>query len=164
MVFVKVVWRSGDGAVERVEESGVVRSKGEFVDYVREVECWVIEVSIQIERRDEAIEIRHTTMIQMLPKLPIAMPPRRNMKVPLDLIPLNTPINPTTSPLIPPPQSRRLPKLLLLPFDFPQHMPRMSILLQLRLHLAQIIKRVQASLYIDPLRPIGIIHFKQIPC
>lgn len=58
-----MVWRSGDGAVERVEESGVVGSKGEFVDYVREVECWVIEVSIQIERRDGAIEIGHTTMI-----------------------------------------------------------------------------------------------------
>lgn len=141
-------------------------SKGEFVDYVRKVECWANEVSIQTEREVlyEAIGIRHTIMIQMLPKLPIPMPPRRNMKVPLDLIPFNTPINPTTSPLITSPQSRRLPKLLLLPFDFPQHMPRMSIFLQLGLHLAQIIKRVQASLYIEPLRPIGIFPFKQIPC
>lgn len=155
-----MVWSSRDGAVKRVEEGGVVWSKGKFVDYVREVECWAIEVSIQTERRDEAVESRHTTMIQMLPKLPISMPPRRNMKVPLDLISFNTPIDPTTSPVIPPPQSRRLPKLLLLPFDFPQHMPRMSIFLQLRLHLAQIIKCVQASLYIEPLRPIGIISFK----
>lgn len=35
-----MVWCGGDGAVERVEEGGVVGSKGEFVDYVREVECW----------------------------------------------------------------------------------------------------------------------------
>ena len=41
-----MVWRSGDGAVQRVEEGGVVGSKGEFVDYVCEVECWAIEVSI----------------------------------------------------------------------------------------------------------------------
>lgn len=35
-----MVRRDGDGAVERVEEGGVVGSKGEFVDYVREVERW----------------------------------------------------------------------------------------------------------------------------
>lgn len=52
------MWSSGDGAIKRVEEGGVVWSKGEFVDYVREVECWAIEISIQAERRHEAINIR----------------------------------------------------------------------------------------------------------
>lgn len=36
-----MVWRGGDGTVEWVEEGGVVRSKREFVDDVREVECFL---------------------------------------------------------------------------------------------------------------------------
>ena len=69
-------------------------------------------------------------MIQMLPKLHITMPPRRNMKVPLHLIPLQAPINPTTRPRHTPPQPRRLLEPPLLP-PMPQHMPDMRILLLL---------------------------------
>ena len=50
----------------------------------------------------------NTIMIQMLPKLHIPVPPRRNMKVPLHLIQLQAAINPAAIRLLSP-QPRRLP-------------------------------------------------------
>lgn len=95
--------------------------------------------------------IRRTRMIQMLPHLHIAMPPRRKMKVPLHLIPLQTAINPTTRPGHAPPQPRRLLEPSLLP-PVPQHMAHVRILLLL---LGQIpalaLQRVHP---VDPLLPV----------
>ena len=76
----------------------------------------------------ECHEERHTGVIQMLAHLHIAMPPRRDMKVPLHLIPLQTPVNPTTRPRHASPQPRRFLKSSLLP-PMSQHMPHMRILL-----------------------------------
>lgn len=50
-------------------------------------------------------------MRQMLPQLTITMSTRGNMEIPLHLIPLQTPINPTSIRLLPPPHPWTLRKL-----------------------------------------------------
>ena len=67
------------------------------------------------EPHRECREERLTGMIQMLAHFHIAMASRRDMKVPLHLIPLQAPINPTTRPRHAPPQPRRFLKPSLLP-------------------------------------------------
>ena len=76
------------------------------------------------------------------------MPPRRNMEVTLHLVPLQTPINPTTRPRHAPSQPRRFLKPSLLP-PMPQHMPHMRILLLL---LRQILPLSLQRIH--PLRPL----------
>ena len=84
----------GVSFVEWVKEGGVEGSKGEFVDYVGEVECCDRKPTIsdcaitnktkKISKQDDTEE--RTIMIQMLPRLHIPMSPRRNMEIPLHLI------------------------------------------------------------------------------
>lgn len=94
---------------------------------------------------------RHTRMVQMLPQLHIAMPPRRNMKVTLHLVPLQTPINPTARPWHTPSQPRRLLKPSLFP-PVSQHMRYMRILL---LFLGQILPLPLQRVHpLDPLSPV----------
>lgn len=92
-----------------------------------------------------------TRMIQMLPELHIPMSPRRDMEVPLHLIPLQTTINPTTRSGHAPPQPRRFLKPPLLP-PMTQHMPHMRILLLL---LSQILALPLERVHpLDPLPPV----------
>ena len=87
----------------------------------------------------------------MLAHLHIAMPPRRDVKIPLHLVPLQTAINPTTRPRHAPPQPRRLLEPSLLP-PMSQHMVHVRILLLL---LGQIpplpLQRIRP---LDPLLPV----------
>ena len=98
-------------------------------------------------------------MIQMLAHLHVAMPPRRDMKVPLHLIPLQTPINPTTRPRHAPPQPRRFLKPPLLP-PMSKHMPHMRVLL---LFLRQIyplsLQRIRPLNPLFPIRSVPRQHF-----
>ena len=91
-------------------------------------------------------------MIQMLPKLHIPMSPRRNMKIPLHLIPLQTPKDPTRLRLHPPFHPRRPFKLPLLTPHLPQHMSHMRILLLLPQSLPTL-QLMHPALHINPLRP-----------
>ena len=87
----------------------------------------------------------------MLPELHIAMSPRRDMKVALHLIPLQTPINPTTRPRHTPPQPRRFLEPSFLP-PMSQHMPHMRILL---LFLRQILSLPLQRIHpLNPLFPV----------
>lgn len=98
-------------------------------------------------------------MIQMLPEFHIAMPPRRNMEVPLHLIALQTAINPTTRPRHAPPQPRRLLEPSLLP-PMPQHMPHMRILLLL---LGQILPLSLQRIHpLHPLPPVRSVLCQQV--
>lgn len=94
---------------------------------------------------------RHTRMVQMLPHLHIAMPPRRDVKVTLHLVPLQTPINPTARPRHTPSQPRRLLEPSLFP-PVSQHMRHMRILLLL---LGQILPLPLQRVHpLDPLSPV----------
>ena len=86
------------------------------------------------------------------------MPPRRNMKVALHLIPLQTPIDPTTRPRRAPPQPRRfLEPPLFLPM--PQHMPNMRILLLLlRQILPLSLQRIHPLNPLSPIRSVLCQH------
>lgn len=71
-----------------------------------------------------------TRMIQMLHPVAIAVPACRDVKVALDLIPLQTTINPTRINLFPPPKLRPLWELLIrIAPQLTKHMARMRILL-----------------------------------
>jgi len=93
-----------------------------------------------------------TVMIQMLPKLHIPMPPCRQMKISLHLIPLQTPVNPTRLRLQSSLHPRRLPKLPLLTPHLTKHMPYMCILLHLFHHLPTL-QFVYTPIHINPLLP-----------
>lgn len=95
----------------------------------------------------------------MLPELHIAMSPRRDMKIPLHLIPLQTAINPTTRPRHSPPQPRRLLKPSLLP-PMSEHMPHMRILFLL---LSQILPLPLQRVHpLNPLSPIRGVLGQQV--
>lgn len=71
-----------------------------------------------------------TRMIQMRRHLLIPVSTRRDMKVPLHLIPLQTPVNPTRVRALPPAHPRPLRKLApRIPPHFTQDMMHMRILL-----------------------------------
>lgn len=90
-------------------------------------------------------------MIQMLPEFHIAMAPRRDMKIPLHLIPLQTAINPTTRPRHAPAQPRRLLEPSFLP-PMTQHVPHMRILFLL---LGQILPLPLQRIHpLNPLSPV----------
>ena len=80
------------------------------------------------------------------------MSPRRNMKIALHLIPLQTPKNPTSLRLHPPLHPRRLLELPLLTPHFPQHMSHMRILLLL-LQSLPTLQLMHPALHINPLLP-----------
>ena len=110
-------------------------------------------------------------MIQMRRKFLIPMPAGRDMKVPLDLIPLQAPINATRIGLLAPPHARALGELLpgVAP-DLAQNMMHMrvglllrescAILLAQRLVLVQPIRRLVVAL-IHPQRPAGIVFLQE---
>ncbi len=77
-------------------------------------------------------------VIQMLPHFHIPMPSGGDVEIPLHLIPLQTPINPTILKRLPPLPPRRLVKVSLPPPHLPQHMRHMRILLLLLDHLPAI--------------------------
>ena len=107
----------------------------------------------------ECHEKRHTGVIQMLPHLHITMAPRRDMNVPLHLIPLQTPINPTTRPRHAPPQPRRLLKPSLLP-PMSQHMPHMRVLLLLLRQIDPLsLQRIRPLNPLFPIRSVPRQHF-----
>ena len=100
-------------------------------------------------------------MIQMLPKLHIPMSPRSNMKIPLHLIPLQAPKNPTSLRLHPPLHPRRLLKLPFLTPHLPQYMSHMCILLLLLQSLATL-QFMHPALHINPLLPRRGISLQHI--
>ena len=93
-------------------------------------------------------------------EIPVA--PCRNVEIPLHLVSLQTAIDSTRVPPIPPSQLGRFPKLLLLADHLPQHMPHVSVLLQLRLHLTRLLQQMQSSFGIHPLPPTGGISVQQV--
>jgi len=106
-----------------------------------------------------------TLMSQMLPKLHIPMAPRRDMKIPLHLIPLQTPINPTTIRLDPPSHPRRLLKLPPPLPHLPQHMSHMRILL-LQILPPSLILPIPAPLHflrVHPHRPGRGVLAQHVP-
>lgn len=118
------IWRlllKGSGFVGKVEGRGSEWGENGQADTTEERER-----GNDPDRREGK---RRTFMAQMFPKIHIPMAPRRNMKIPLDLIPLQAPKNPTTIRLHPPSHLRR-------PFELPpplphlpKHMSHMRILL-----------------------------------
>jgi len=97
LVFKEVLVGDGVGLVERVLERRVERAKRELVDYVGKIEGWRSITSQYLLARREVGGIvcstdgglqKHTTMIQMLPKLLISMPSSRNVKIPLHFVAL----------------------------------------------------------------------------
>lgn len=97
----------------------------------------------------------------MFRKFEIPMAPRCDMKISLHLVSLQTAIHPTcrwTSLS----QAGRLAEFLLLPPHLAQHMPDVGILLQLNLHLAQVLERMQIPLHIYPLHPVGRVAREHI--
>lgn len=86
----------------------------------------------------------------MLPKLRIPMPSRRDMKVTLHLIPLQTPINPTRlAPTSHPRRPRKLPP----PLPLRQHIMNVLFLLRLEQPLTAAMQPMHA-LGVDPLLPV----------
>ena len=94
----------------------------------------------------------HTFVTQMLSKLHIPMPPRRDMEIPLHLITLQTAKNPTRIIRQSPRRLRRLPKRPLPPPHLTQHMTNMGILL-LSLLPRRAIALVRRPMHVLPLRP-----------
>lgn len=97
-------------------------------------------------------ETSRTGMIQMLPKLHIPVPPRRDVEIALHLIPLQAAINPTRPPF--PPYPRRLRKL---PSPLPQrqHVVHVLFLLDLaRRRRAAAAMQPMHALGVDPLLPV----------
>jgi len=110
-------------------------------------------------------ERKRTIMSQMLPKLHVPMPPRRDMKIPLHLIPLQTPKNPTAIRLDPPPHPRRLLKLPPPLPHLPQHMSHMRILL-LQILPPSLILAIPAPMHflgIHPHRPGRGVFAQHVP-
>ena len=104
----------------------------------------------------------HTAMIQMRCKLRIPMSSGRDMEIPLHLIPLQTPIDPTRIRLLPPPQLWPLRKLLArIPPHLPEHMADMRILL-LRLDAPTLLLAQRLIHRIRPTPAIALVH-PQIP-
>lgn len=97
-------------------------------------------------------------MIQMLSKLLIPVAPRRDMKIPLHLIPFQTPINPTRLPL--PAHPRRLAKLPP-PLPLRQHIVHVLFLLHLQGPAAMQSMHV---LGIHPLLPVRRIPPQHVAC
>lgn len=97
-------------------------------------------------------------MIQMLPKLHIPVPPRRDVEIALHLIPLQAAINPTRPPL--PPYPRRLRKL---PSPLPQrqHVVHVLFLLGLARRRTTAMQPMHA-LGVDPLLPVRGVAPQQI--
>ncbi len=98
-----------------------------------------------------------TGVIQMLAKLHIPMPSRRDMKIPLHLVPLQTPINPTSPRLAPHP--RRLAELPPPPAQRQNIMHVHLLFLQLP-HLRSM--QAMHPLRINPLLPIRRIPLQHI--
>lgn len=133
--FVVVVFGRRDGFIQWVEDRGVVRTKREFRDHMREVEAlpcqWIDLIALSDWRRRR--EIR-TAMIQMRRKLRIPMSSRRDMEIPLDLIPLQTAIDPTRVGLFPPTHPRALGELLA---GIAPHLAQDMVHMRIRLLLRQ---------------------------
>lgn len=86
------------------------------------------QVSCALDIRRSSMEGR-TRMIQMLLPIAIAVPARRDVKVTLDLISLQTTINPTRINLFSPPKLRPLWELLIrIAPQLTKHMARMRVL------------------------------------
>ena len=95
----------------------------------------------------------------MLTHLHIAMASRRDMKVPQHLVPLQTPINPTTRPPpAPPPPTRFLKSSLLPPMS--QHMTHMRILLLFPRQIDPLsLQRIRPLNPLFPIRGVPCQHF-----
>jgi hypothetical protein len=93
---------------------------------------------------------RGTVMTQMLSDLHVTVSASCYVKIPLHLIPLQTPKNPTTIRRNPSPKPRRPLKLPSPPPHLPKHMPHMSIL------LFQILSPPPLPLIPRPLHPLRI--------
>ena len=112
--------------------------------------------------RESCYFLRHTAVIQMFAPLEIPMAPCRDVKIPLDLVSLQTAINSTGAPRISPSQPGRLSKLFLLADHLSQHVPHMSVLLQLGFHLTGLLQSVQSSLGIHPLHPTSRVLYQHV--
>ena len=99
-------------------------------------------------------------MIQVLTKFHIAVPSRRNVKISLHLIALQTPINPTRLSRIPPLQSRRLLEFSLRAPDLPEDVSYVRILLLLPDHLPTL--QPVHLVDVDPVPPIGCVFAEHI--
>ena len=97
-------------------------------------------------------------MIQMLAQFHVAMPSRRDVEVPLHLVPLQASVNPTTRRWhAPRPPRSFLESSLFLPVS--QYMPHMSILLLLlREVLPLSIQRIDSLVPLLPIRSVLCQH------
>lgn len=85
----------------------------------------------------------------MLPKLHVPVAPRRDVKIPLHLIPLQAPINPTRLPLPPYPwRLRKLPS----PLPLRQHVVHVLFLL----NLARPAAAATAAAAVQPMHALGV--------
>ena len=109
-----------------------------------------------MEKKRGGEEKTRTGMVQMLAKLHIPVPSRRNVEVALHFIPLQTPIHPTRLPLAPDP--RRLAELAP-PLALRQHVVHMLFLLHLETPLAV---QPMHPLRVNPLLPIRRIPLQQV--
>lgn len=91
------------------------------------------------------------------------MSPRRNMKIPLHLITLQTPKNPTRLRLHTPLHPRRLLKLSFLTPHLPQHMAHMRILFLL-LQSLPALQHMHPALHINPLLPRRGVSLQHVAC
>ncbi len=95
---------------------------------------------------------RRTTVVQMLPEFHIPVPSRRDVEIPLHLIPLQTAKHPTAIRHLPPLHPRRLLEVPLLTPHLPKHVPDVRVLLLLLHHLPAL-QRMASR----PARPSGRI-------
>ena len=96
----------------------------------------------------------------MLPEFLIAMPSRRDVEIPLHLVPFQTPKDATAIRTLTPSQSRRPPKLPLRTPHLPQNMSYVRVLL-LFLHHLPALQSVHPFIGIDPMvpdRPVLLQH------
>lgn len=99
----------------------------------------------------------HTAMIQMVPKLHIPMPSRRDMEIPLDFIPLQAAKHPTRT--APPPRG---PLELLLPLSLAQDMANMRVALHLVLEQQGVVLEQMHAAGADPVRPVRGVLAQQV--